>query len=136
MFASTRLKDPVLVRKIDVSVVVSAAFIIDHALNKGVSFSFLSRLLYELRERGFKMGLCKRFTKQPDGFFSEDVNALIGHWSTADLMRVNGDEESPIEVTEEGYKYFREILVEELEREPAQLLNLANVVLSLIAEQR
>src|SRR5271170_7493977 len=68
----------------------------------------MSRNLYTLRNSGVDTGRID-LRRVPGGFYSEDLEILIGHYLDSDFA----EQRNPVRLKPEGFKLLREIIEEE-----------------------
>jgi hypothetical protein len=88
----------------------------------------ISSLLFKLRSAGVDLGEIS-LRRIPGGFYSEDIEALIGHYLAAGYA----DQRSPVKLTEKGRRALTEIISAEREENPSAVEQLEAVLGKLAA---
>jgi hypothetical protein len=77
----------------------------------------ISSLLFNLRNKGIDLGDIALRRVPGGGFYSEDIEALIGHYLDAGYAT----EKSPVKLTNKGIQALSEIIQSEREHNPVAL---------------
>ena len=88
----------------------------------------ISSLLYKLRSAGISLGEIA-LRRVPGGYYSEDIEALVGHYLAAGYAT----QRSPVKLTDEGRHALNEILNSEREENPKALEEIESVLGHLAA---
>jgi hypothetical protein len=89
----------------------------------------ISSLLFKLRNAGVDLGEISLRRIPGGGFYSEDIEALIGHYLAAGFA----DQRSPVTLTEKGRQALTEIITTEREENPSAIKQLEEVLGNLAA---
>jgi hypothetical protein len=88
--------------------VLLAAVIMAASSKHASSIEDISSLLFQLKERGIDLGEIA-LRRVPGGFYSEDVETLLGHYLAAGYAK----QLSPVTLTDQGKQVLSEIISEE-----------------------
>jgi hypothetical protein len=88
--------------------VLLAAAILAAAPKKDADIEYISSLLYRLKESDIDLGEIA-LRRVPGGFYSEDVESLLGHYLAADYAT----QFSPVTLTEQGKRVLSDIIADE-----------------------
>ncbi len=83
----------------------------------------ISKLLFELRQSGISLGEIS-LKRIPGGFYSEDVEILIGHYLDAKFAT----KRSPVQLSEQGRQLLNTIIQEERKENPNGLKQVERVL--------
>jgi len=83
----------------------------------------ISKLLFELRQSGISLGEIS-LKRIPGGFYSEDVEILIGHYLDAKFAT----KRSPVQLSEQGRQLLDTIIQEERKENPNGLKQVEKVL--------
>jgi hypothetical protein len=83
----------------------------------------ISKLLFELRQSGISLGEIS-LKRIPGGFYSEDVEILIGHYLDAKFAT----KRSPVQLSEQGRQLLDTIIQEERKENPDGLKQVEKVL--------
>ncbi len=83
----------------------------------------ISRLLFNLKQSGIELGEIS-LKRIPGGFYSEDIEILIGHFLDANFAT----RRSPVQLTEEGQNLLNSIIKQEKEENPEGLQKIEAVL--------
>ena len=89
----------------------------------------ISSLLFKLRNSGVDLGEISLRRIPGGGFYSEDIEALIGHYLAAGYAV----QRSPVKLTEKGRQALTEIITAEREENPSAIEQLEEVLGNLAA---
>jgi hypothetical protein len=89
----------------------------------------ISSLLFKLRSAGVDLGEISLRRIPGGGFYSEDIEALIGHYHAAGYA----EQRSPVKLTEKGRQALTEIITTEREENPSAVEQLEAVLGDLAA---
>jgi hypothetical protein len=92
------------------------------------SIEHISSLLFELKKSGIDLGEIA-LRRVPEGFYSEDIETLIGHYLAAGYAT----QLSPVTLTPRGRQALAEIIAEERKENPEGLQRIEAVLGSLAA---
>lgn len=85
----------------------------------------ISSLLYKLKNAGVDLGDIA-LRRVPGGFYSEDIENLIGHYLAAGYAT----QESPVELTEKGKRALSEIIETERRDNPGAMRQIESALLT------
>jgi hypothetical protein len=83
----------------------------------------VARVLFELRQAGINLGEIS-LKRIPGGFYSEDVEILIGHYLDAKFAT----KRSPVQLSEHGRELLSSIIKEERKENPLGLQEVEQVL--------
>lgn len=83
----------------------------------------ISQKLYTLRSSGVDIGGID-LRRVPGGFYSEDLEILIGHYLDSDFA----EQRNPVKLKAQGFKLLHEIVEEERKENPAGLKQIEEVL--------
>ena len=83
----------------------------------------VSALLFKLRNAGIDIGEVA-LRRVPGGFYSEDIEALIGHYLAAGYA----EQMSPVKLTDKGHRVLEEIIELERKEKPEVLKRIESVL--------
>jgi hypothetical protein len=89
-----------------------------------VQIEGLSKLFFEIRQRGLEEVERVALRRVPGGFYSEDVEAFLGRLLAAGYARAR----SPVTVDDNGENLCKEILRSEMESHPDALRRVADAL--------
>ena len=92
------------------------------------SIEYISSLLFRLKERGIELGEIA-LRRVPGGFYSEDIEALVGHYLAAGYAT----QLSPVKLTDRGRQLLAEIIAEERKENPSALERIESILGKLAA---
>jgi len=93
--------------------VLLAAAIMAASPKKDADIEYISSLLFQLKKSDIDLGEIA-LRRVPGGFYSEDVEALLGHYLAADYA----EQFSPVTLTEQGKRALSDIISEERRDNP------------------
>ncbi len=83
----------------------------------------ISKLLFDLRQSGISLGEIS-LKRIPGGFYSEDIEILIGHYLDAKFAT----KRSPVQLSEQGRQLLHTIIQEERKENPNGLKQVEKVL--------
>ncbi|MGC2465157.1 MAG: hypothetical protein WA517_08170 [Candidatus Acidiferrum sp.] len=83
----------------------------------------ISRKLYTLRNSGVDIGAID-LRRVPGGFYSEDLEILIGHYLDSDFA----EQRNPVKLKPQGFRLLHEIVEEERKENPDGLKQIEKVL--------
>lgn len=108
--------------------VLLAAAVIAASSKHSPSIEEISSLLFQLKERGIDLGEIA-LRRVPGGFYSEDVEALLGHYLAAGYAT----QLSPVTLTSQGKEVLSGIISEERIENRAAIKQIEAVIGKLAA---
>lgn len=104
-------------------VIMAAAVITALSTSDQSSVEDISSLLFKLKNAGVELGDIA-LRRVPGGFYSEDIEALIGHYLAAGYAT----QFSPVKLTDKGRDLLVEIIGTERKDNPSALLQIEAVL--------
>ena len=108
--------------------IMAAAVIRALSTSDQSSVEDISSLLFKLKNAGVELGDIA-LRRVPGGFYSEDIEALIGHYLAAGYAT----QFSPVKLTETGRQLLTDIINAEREENPSAVLQIEAVLGGLTA---
>ena len=116
-------KETEMKREVLLAAAVLAAYRKANESSKPARIEDIARLLFDLRQSGINLGEIS-LKRIPGGFYSEDVEILIGHYLDAKFA----SKRSPVQLSDEGRDLLSSIISEERKENPRGLQKVEQVL--------